>query len=584
MILRPPSMRDHAILPEDLMPSRRRRGAPDRRPIEFLLNPYRFGGGGGASGLIDSYTTNLWGAYGLQLLRGNFLGSAIRVRRSSDNTEQDIGFTSGALNTSALASFVGANDGFVTKWYDQSGAGNDFAQATTANQPMIVDAGVYIGEVTFDGVNDAMTSVNNSGTPSAFTVHVAGRQRLFDSSLNRTIMRHAGSNAELSYQSTTVYNSNYGSVVTNGGGGAVLFDDAAADASSTYSFKADRAGALATDELTFYTNGTAKTPTVSSGTTVTGNYTAGAWYLGFNGTTNYARLSAKALLIYETAQSGADITSIATLVKPAADLDALDSFTTSLWGVYGLRRLRSTYAGSCLRVRRSSDNAEQDIGFSSGLLDTASLLSFIGANSGFIVNWYDQSGAAKNIAQSTAANQPRIVNAGVYDGAIVFDGSNDYLITANSGTGSGFSTYIKALTTSATTVLVHLEHNSAVTANASPDYRDAAGSLQSGIVEGGSSKVFVRYQTVPTGQVLASVRDRTLSGSTNISKYFSGGSALAGSSQANIALTSTANAAAPWSLGGRNGTLSFAGRVTSLAIYETAHAAATVERVSRAIG
>ena len=83
---------------------------------------------------------------------------------------------------------------------------------------------------------------------------------------------------------------------------------------------------------------------------------------------------------------------------------------------YSVYLLRSAYAGSCLRVRRSSDGAEQDIGFTaSGLLDTAALLAFIGANDGTVATWYDQSGNGDNTTQAVAANQIRIVNAGVLD-------------------------------------------------------------------------------------------------------------------------------------------------------------------------
>jgi len=48
---------------------------------------------------------------------------------------------------------------------------------------------------------------------------------------------------------------------------------------------------------------------------------------------------------------------------------------------YSLRKLRNAYAGSAIRVRRSSDNTAQDIGFdANGNLDTASMLSFVGSN------------------------------------------------------------------------------------------------------------------------------------------------------------------------------------------------------------
>jgi len=100
---------------------------------------------------------------------------------------------------------------------------------------------------------------------------------------------------------------------------------------------------------------------------------------------------------------------------------------------FSLRRLNVNYLGSCIRVRRSSDNAEQDIGFVNSELDTASLLSFVGiGNNGFVTTWYDQSGVIRNATQTTAANQPQIVFNGVinlYNGkpAIFTDGINDSL-------------------------------------------------------------------------------------------------------------------------------------------------------------
>jgi uncharacterized protein (TIGR02145 family) len=83
---------------------------------------------------------------------------------------------------------------------------------------------------------------------------------------------------------------------------------------------------------------------------------------------------------------------------------------------YSLRKINSAYNGSAIRVRRSNDNTEQNIGFAAnGNLDEAALTAFVGSNSGFVTVWYDQSGNARNITQTTAANQPRIVNAGTIE-------------------------------------------------------------------------------------------------------------------------------------------------------------------------
>lgn len=104
---------------------------------------------------------------------------------------------------------------------------------------------------------------------------------------------------------------------------------------------------------------------------------------------------------------------------------------SKLGALYGLRRLRSDYKGYAIRVRRSSDSAELDIGFVGENLDTVTLLAFVGAGSGYITTFYGQTGS-NNVTQTTVANQPRIVNAGVVDvsgvrPAIYHDGVNDAL-------------------------------------------------------------------------------------------------------------------------------------------------------------
>jgi Alpha-L-arabinofuranosidase B, catalytic len=99
---------------------------------------------------------------------------------------------------------------------------------------------------------------------------------------------------------------------------------------------------------------------------------------------------------------------------------------------YSLRKLSRKYRGACIRVRRSSDNAERDIGFSGNFVDTVSYLGFTGGSSGFIVNWYDQSRNNRHLSQTISSLQPRIVNSGVIETnngkpAIFFDGANDSL-------------------------------------------------------------------------------------------------------------------------------------------------------------
>jgi hypothetical protein len=91
----------------------------------------------------------------------------------------------------------------------------------------------------------------------------------------------------------------------------------------------------------------------------------------------------------------------------------LDTYPSLL--AYSLRKLRTAYTGSAIRVRRESDNAEQDIGFVNNELDTASLSSFVGSSSASITKWYNQgsTGDVDNFNQTSAGSQPKFVLSGV---------------------------------------------------------------------------------------------------------------------------------------------------------------------------
>ena len=116
----------------------------NRAGIESNINSnYKIYWDGSQTGLLDDYP-NAAAAYSLRALNSAYTGPAIRVRRSSDNEEQDINLLyDGSLNTDSLLAFVGAGDGFVTTWYDQSGGvGNNAIQGTASKQPVIVSNGV----------------------------------------------------------------------------------------------------------------------------------------------------------------------------------------------------------------------------------------------------------------------------------------------------------------------------------------------------------------------------------------------------------------------------------------------------------
>lgn len=102
--------------------------------------------------------------------------------------------------------------------------------------------------------------------------------------------------------------------------------------------------------------------------------------------------------------------------QAAPFVGALDAVAATPASAYSTRRLRASYYGPALRVRRASDNAEQDIGFTpANVLDTAALLAFTGVGSGFDAVWYDQFASAQHATQTTAGSQPRVVDAGAIE-------------------------------------------------------------------------------------------------------------------------------------------------------------------------
>ena len=108
---------------------------------------YRDLAGDTFTGLLDVYT-DAAAAYSLRKLRSDYSGSVVRVRRESDNQEQDIPFANNEIDTTVLESFASSTNAFVTTWYDQSGNGNDVLQTNASNQPKIVENGNTLTEGT----------------------------------------------------------------------------------------------------------------------------------------------------------------------------------------------------------------------------------------------------------------------------------------------------------------------------------------------------------------------------------------------------------------------------------------------------
>jgi hypothetical protein len=123
-----------------------------------------------------------------------------------------------------------------------------------------------------------------------------------------------------------------------------------------------------------------------------------------------------------------DIASIVGLTVPSsgAYTPPLDTYTGAT-AAYSVRKLSSSYSGSCIEAYRVSDGATQDIGFDAdGLIDTAAIISFASGGEVRVRTWYDQSGNALDAVQTASANMARI-----YDGSSIYEDNGNPAVDFN---------------------------------------------------------------------------------------------------------------------------------------------------------
>ena len=119
--------------------------------------------------------------------------------------------------------------------------------------------------------------------------------------------------------------------------------------------------------------------------------------------------------------------SIATAARTLQDVAADGSVVLSLY------KMVSAYAGSAIRVRRDSDNTEQDIGFNGNGLDTSAIATFGAGANVFIKTWYDQSGSGYNYTQSSASAQAQIATGAAYATTVIVGSDSNPVASFDGG-------------------------------------------------------------------------------------------------------------------------------------------------------
>ena len=94
-------------------------------------------------------------------------------------------------------------------------------------------------------------------------------------------------------------------------------------------------------------------------------------------------------------------------------LALLDAYPNAA-AAYSLRKLRSAYTGSAIRVRvDTTGQPEYNIGFVNNELDISTLEGYCtGGLNAYVTTWYDQSGNGYDATQINVLSQPQIVSSG----------------------------------------------------------------------------------------------------------------------------------------------------------------------------
>ena len=297
--------------------------------------------------LLDSYY-GAGAAYSLRKLKNSWTGSAIKVRRSNDNLEQNIGFNAGGnLDTTSLLSFVGANntalysEEFDNAWWTKNHV------TVTPNQAIAPD-----GTMTADLLSESGT-LNHSIFSSTSVSWTAGISWSWNMSVyvkkgpgtaapNTFALAWAGGNI--------IGNSPY--VLFNISTGTIV--EVQSNSSDTnFGYSIDPVG----DGWFRCTMWGTHTPSAT-----VNRYTAGV--IRFNANLN-------------------TITNAYYHGNTQANM--------YIWGWQFIRKANDTSVLTTQPYIKTTDTS---------------------AGNGFVTTWYDQSGNVRNATQSTSTNQPQIVSNG----------------------------------------------------------------------------------------------------------------------------------------------------------------------------
>jgi hypothetical protein len=340
---------------------------------------------GGMNTNYDNIATDQWVNIPTS---GTVIGTTLSIRGKSGT---DLDFQGNGTDVFYVRNVVITQttaDGHVSTWYDQSGNTKHATQATAASQPKVVDAGVLVsGGIDFDGTDDWLQSSNSGAFQSSDGV---GFFSVYKKKTVSTSDVFTGVNPQylMQVRDTSLSDTTFAARILGGKLNVIRANEAGSD---------------------FFTT-TASTHTIGNNTTLSSVVGLQSVNL-FNDGTELSLSTDESGVTYDIADS-------------SILLGTQDG---------GTRFLEGFISEIIIYNSDQSDNRtalEANIGEVYGI---AGIPAYDNTVNGFVETWYDQSGNGNNASQSTASNQPKIVDAGVL---VLSNG--DAAIKSTASTGLNF--------------------------------------------------------------------------------------------------------------------------------------------------
>ena len=331
----------------------------------------------------DTMATSLSAAYSFRKVRSAYAGPAVKLRRMSDSVMLDVGFTvAGDFDTAAAATHCPTTCEVET-WYDQSANARHASRAGA-------DSAVYtpncIGTLPCARLLAATLYVQSSSVTWAAgktSLSVVGKrtsgtgQCLFVSKGNNTnaLRTDTANNWQVSDSTTASFSVAAADSAWHAGIGVI-----------------DGASSLGRIDNT-----------ETAGVPVTGSAAAGAVVLAWGAAGTVCDMT-EALVWDNYALSQNERIALTQNQKDYWAPLPLDSFAQPA-AAYSMRRLKSTYAGPGVKLRRVDNNQTQDInflgftGFTGAPIDTVAAQAHCSGTTCQIETWYDQSGNGRNASR-----------------------------------------------------------------------------------------------------------------------------------------------------------------------------------------